>query len=520
MVWPVSDPPLRLAELVGCLSLATDMAMGHPMEQGLGACMVATRLAELSRLSAEEIARAYYLALLRHIGCTTERDGLAAMVGDEIALGASLDSLSGAKATEFMAAFFRFVTADKGPAGKAKAVARLIGGMREFEATNRAICEVAQMLASRLGFDPPLPSEIAAVYERWDGKGMPNKVAGDRIPIPIRVTQIADLAAGIHDLGLGDPAAVVRSRSGTGFDPHLAEVFVRHAPELLAELEAPSRWDAVMAMEPGSGRLLTGEARDHALRAVAEFADLQSTYLVGHSSGVSDLARAAAGRLRLPSQDIDDVGGAGLVHDLGRIGVSAGTWSKRGPLTAGEWEAVRLHPYHTERVLNRAPSLARLAAVASAHHERMDGSGYFRGTASTHLGPGPRLLAAADAYHAMTEPRPHRPAHPPDRAAEELRAEVRAGRLDRECADAVLEAAGHRVGRRKEYAAGLSPREVEVLRLVARGLPTKAIARELVVSPKTAENHIHSIYGKAGVTTRAAATVFAMQHGLMDTLAD
>jgi HD-GYP domain-containing protein (c-di-GMP phosphodiesterase class II) len=274
----------------------------------------------------------------------------------------------------------------------------------------------------------------------------------------------------------------------------------------------------VQRLDPQRAQRLAGEAMDEALRVVADFADLQSTFLVGHSSGVAELAKAAAARMRLPTGDIDDVFRAALVHDLGRIGVSAGVWSKPGPLTAGEWEGVRLHPYHTDRVICRAPFLARLSAIASMHHERMDGSGYFRGAGATQLPPAARVLAAADVFHAMTEPRPHRPAMTPDQAGREVQQEVRAGRLDREAVDAVMEAAGRRVARRKEFAAGLTAREVEVLRLLARGMPIKAIGSKLVISPKTVDNHIQSIYAKAGVTTRAAATVFAMQHGLLDTL--
>ena len=505
-----------MAELIASLALATDMAMGHPMEQGLGTAIVATRMGELAGLSSTDLSDTCYAALLRHIGCTTERDGLAEMVGDEIGLGAVLDPFSGAKGSEYMAAFVRFVTSGKAPLDKARALGRLLGGMREFNAANRAICEVAQMLASRLGFDASFTGALATVYERWDGKGFPSHVEGTGIPVTVRLTQVADLAAALHDLGHADIVTVVRGRSGSGFDPELVDLFVRHAPDLLAELDAPSRWDAVLRLHPGPRLELTGTRLDEALGAVADFADLQSTFLVGHSSGVARLARAAAERLRLPASDVDDVARAALVHDLGRVGVSAGIWSKRGSLTAGEWEGVRMHPYHTDRVLQRAPFMARLASIASMHHERLDGSGYFRGV--TTLSPSSRVLAAADVYHAMIEPRPHRPALNVEQAATEIQREVRAGRLDRESVDAVLQAAGHRVGRRKEYAAGLTARETEVLRLLARGRTTKDIALSLVVSPKTAENHIHSIYAKAQVTTRAAAAVFAMQHGLMDPL--
>jgi len=509
---------LPLAELVASLALATDVAMGHPFEQGLGTCLVATRLGMLAGLSGEDLSRTYHLALLRHIGCTTENDRLAALVGDEIRLSGSIDHLSGAKASEYMAAFVRFVTDGKPLLAKPAAIARLLAGMRGFNAANRAICEVAQMLATRLGSDPGIVEAIGAVYERWDGKGFPNGVRGPDIPLTIRITQVADLASALHDLGHRDVAGVIRSRGGSGFDPDLVELFLSNVEAVLAELETTSRWDAVLDLEPEGGVTLTGVRLDEALRAMADFADLKSPYLVGHSSGVATLARAAAERLGLPAADALDVQWAALVHDLGRVSVSAAVWGKAGPLTAGEWEGVRLHPYQTDRVLNRSPFLRRLAATASLHHERMDGSGYFRGAPASQLTPGARVLAAADAYHAMLEPRPHRSAFEPGQAGARLQDEVRAGRLDRSAADAVLEAAGHRVGRRSEHAAGLTARELEVLRLIARGMSTRDVARSLVISPKTAEHHIEAIYAKAGVTTRAAASVFAMQHGLMDPL--
>ena len=126
-----------------------------------------------------------------------------------------------------------------------------------------------------------------------------------------------------------------------------------------------------------------------------------------------------------------------------------------------------------------------------------------------------RLLAAADVYQALCEPRPHRPARAAQDAAGELRREVTAGRLDGDAVDSVLRAAGHRVGRRREWPAGLTTREVEVLRLLARGLSNKQIAQQLVISPKTAGSHVEHIYRKIDASNRAQASLFAMRHGLM-----
>lgn len=174
------------------------------------------------------------------------------------------------------------------------------------------------------------------------------------------------------------------------------------------------------------------------------------------------------------------------MHDVGRTGVSSGIWMKPEPLSERERERVRLHSYYTERVLARPALLARLGVLAAAHHERMDGSGYHRGAPGSWLPPAARILAAADVYHAMIEPRPHRPAHSPDAAAEGLRREVRAGRLDGEAVNAVLAAAGHRVfAARRSWPAGLSEREVEVLRLIARGYSMRQIAEALTIARKT-----------------------------------
>ncbi len=205
---------------------------------------------------------------------------------------------------------------------------------------------------------------------------------------------------------------------------------------------------------------------------------------------------------------------AASVHDIGRIATPVSVWHRSGPLTPDDWEQVRLHAYHSERVLLRAPALASLAPMAGAHHERLDGSGYHRGTPAAGQPAAVRLLAAVDAYHAMTEPRPHREAMPAARAAEALAEESRAGCLDADLVAAVLETAGQPAPR-IERPAGLTEREAEVVGLLARGLQTKQIAADLGISPKTADHHIQNAYAKMGVSTRAAAALFAMEHGLV-----
>jgi DNA-binding CsgD family transcriptional regulator len=316
-------------------------------------------------------------------------------------------------------------------------------------------------------------------------------------------------------LGDDDRAvAVVQVRAGHAFDPVVTACLADNAPQILDFDAGASAWDEVLAQEPRPWLVLEGRAVDRALEAMASFTDLISPHLTGHSTGVARLAEAAAVDCRLDPAAIRVTRRAGLVHDIGRVAIGAAVWERRGPLTVDDWEQVRLHPYHTERVLCRSPFLAAYAPTAGAHHERLDASGYHRGAAGADLAVPARLLAAADAFHAMTEPRPHRPALTTSDAAKTLAAEARAGRFDADAVSAVISAAGQPAPR-LERPAGLTEREVDVLRLLARGLQTKQIARALAISTKTADHHVQHAYGKLGVSTRAAATLVAMEHGLV-----
>jgi HD-GYP domain-containing protein (c-di-GMP phosphodiesterase class II) len=263
--------------------------------------------------------------------------------------------------------------------------------------------------------------------------------------------------------------AVARRHRGTQFDPAVVDLFCSHAPELLDGLDRASDWDVVLGTEPELSRRVAGAGLDEVLDAMADLVDLKSPYLAGHSRGVANLAAAAAHAAGYPEDDVRVLRRAGLIHDLGRLGVSNAVWDKPGPITDAESERVRLHPYLTDRMLFRVGALDASRQIAARHHERLDGSGYPRGLTAASLTPPDRLLAAADVYHAMTEPRPHRAPLDPGQAARELRAEVISGRLDSEAVEAVLSAAGHRVPARRVWPGGLTTREVEVLGLLARG---------------------------------------------------
>ena len=510
---------VRLAELVASLSLATDLGLGQPMEHVLRSCVLGLSLAEEVGLDESERAAVYYVALLAWLGCHADSYEQAAWFGDDIALRAEAQMVDSA-GPERAAFILRRVGTGSPPWRRALRVGSLLlpgrGGMPAMETTH---CLIAGQFAMRLGLGPEVRDPLQQVFERWDGKGAPAKLAGEQIALTARIVVIADIVEAFRRAGGVEAAAeVARRRAGGQFDPGLAERLYENADRLLGGLEEATGWDAAIAAEPALAGGLSDLQLDSSLEAVADFADLKSPYTTGHSRGVARRAAHAARFAGLGDAAADELRRAGLLHDVGRIGVPNTIWDKPGPLTETEMERVRMHPYLTQRTFSRSARLAQLAQVAAEHHERLDGSGYPRALAGSALSPEARLLAAADAYQAMTEPRPHRPARDPDQIARELRREVAAGRLDVDAVDAVLGAAGHRVARRREGPAGLTRREVEILVLVAQGLSNRAVAERLVIAPKTVGNHVEHIYAKIGCSTRAGASLFAMRHGLLPEL--
>jgi HD-GYP domain-containing protein (c-di-GMP phosphodiesterase class II) len=507
---------VRLAELVAALSLGIDLGFGQPMEHVLRQCLIALRLGERAGLGEDERAVVYYTALLVNVGCHTDAHEQAKWFGDDIALRSTkydhgLRSMRGA-----LAAMGKLGAGNPALLRFRLGLEFAVSGRRDFEGMIAHHAAMARSLGEQLGLREEVLDALAAAYETWDGRGWPGAHAGEEIPLASRLAQIAEFVEVAHRVGGIEAAgALARARSGTQFDPALADLVAHDGEMLLTGLDSTGAWDAVIDAEPSLAVVLTGEQIDSALLAIANFVDLKSPYTLGHAAAVAELAAAAGGILELGGDEQETLRRAGLVHDLGRLGVSNAIWDKTGPLGAGEWERVRFHPYLTERMLQFSETLAPLGAIAVQHRERLDGSGYPRGLAGRAMSTPARILGAADAYQAMREPRPYRPAREPDEAAAELRGEVRAGKLDADAVEAVLGAAGHRVSRRREGPAGLTPREVEVLRLLARGLSNKQIAASLVIAPKTVGNHVEHIYAKTGASNRAGAGLFAMQHGLL-----
>ena len=443
---------VKVTELLGALSFGADLGLGHPTEHVLRQTYIALRLAECLGMDEQEREVVYYASMLAWLGCHIDAYEQAKWFGDDQAFKHDAAYLDIGDAAGSLAFLLRHIGDGRPLAERIKAgVGFLADGRHDLDQMYMNHWRAASALSEDLGLSDAVRDSVAQTFERWDGKGEPD---------------LADVVEVFHHIG-GARAAVdvARARSGGQLDPALVELFATEAETIFGELDQVTTWDAVMGKAPTVGRELSDDDLDQVLAAIADFVDLKSPYTLGHSRGVAELAAGAAAELGM---DTRTVRRAGLVHDLGRMGIPNTIWDKRGPLTAGEVERLRLHPYYTDRILASVPALASLASVAAQHHERLDGSGYPRGSTAESLTPEGRLLAVADCYQAWSEPRPYREALDTGKIAARLREEVKAGRLDGAAVDAVLRGAGHQVRRNREWPAGLTASAKPTASLVTR----------------------------------------------------
>nr|WP_246256202.1 HD domain-containing phosphohydrolase [Isoptericola halotolerans] len=503
-----------MLSLLAGLAAVTDLGTGSATDESLLRCTVATRLARTIGCDEATVREVLYTSLLQHLGCTAYSHELSQALGDDVAATRLAQRVDESDPRDLLRVWVPGLAAATGRSWLG-ALATTARHVRSIDAEAPvATCEVAREASRRLGLAAPVQECLAATTAMWDGSGYP-PLSGDELPLPTRVMHVASVAV-LFLLSTGPRPALteVRRRTGTALDPAVAGAFLTHADDLLDGIADVDPFDVVLDAEPDPVRRVDLSEREAVARTFGDLVDLKAPCLQGHSTTVAGLGAEAAARLGLGA-DVRTVRIAGHLHDIGRVAAPSRHWSKASPLTATERDQTRLHPYHSERVLARVPELADVALLAGQHHERNDGSGYHRGLTGDRISVPSRVLAAADAYCTLLEDRPGRGRSSTREAAHHLRDSVRAGRLDGEVVEAVLEAAGHRAHVRPGHPDGLTDRQVEVLRLVADGLSNQQIADTLVIARRTAEHHVQDVYVKIGASTRAATALYAMEHGLL-----
>ena len=504
------------------LALAQDNAFGQPLESQLRSCLLATWMCDQAGYDDDVRTTAYWVAMLRYLGCTGHAHEVATVFGDEIAIRAQTLVHDAANPAEVMRDVMAYATAGHSPDERDQIVKMIQETAREWAVYNFSSgCEVADMLAQRLDFGPDVRESLRFTFERWNGNGYPNHAQGEAIPLPMRIVHLSHDMEAIGRLFSPDHALeAARDRRDTTYDPALADLFVAHGRGWFDRLGETEPWDAVLALEPEPHRVLAGAELDDALTVVADFIDLKSPYMGGHSRRCARVAADAGQVLGLDDEAAVALRRAALVHDFGTTVVPNSIWDKPGPLTRAEFDRVELHPMVTEQMLRRSPALAVLNPVASAHHERCDGSGYHKRLRADDEDLSACVLAATEVYVGLTTERADRPPFEPADAADRaspagVRRRARAARKPG--------GAGGRRPRRATDVAGQAPAQsgrADPARgrgAAARGEGPdhRQIADRLYISPKTADHHIQHIYGKIRVSTRAAAALWAMEHAVV-----
>lgn len=500
--------PVGIGGVVAALSVTSDLARGHPAGEAMRACLLASELARRAGLDEPRRSDIWYTTLLRFAGCAATSHELAARYGgDDVFVRARGDLIDPARPAEAL----RLLAELAESAGRLRMLGRAPGAARFYAEMMRADCEVGAELTRRLRLPGTVTRAVLDGFERFDGRGVPEGRVGDEVAEAARYAAVGFAAVMFDVVGGAETAVAMVARwSGRALDPAIAALFLDAPAELLAVSGPDDLWAAVVEAEPDPRRTFRDDAAlEAALAAFADAADLKTPWFHGHSGGVARLARNAAEKLAPEAAAL--LYRAGLLHDLGRVAVPTGIWERPGPLRPDEWELVRLHPYHSGRIVSRSSVLAPLAPLVARHHERVDGSGYPAGVGASELDAPACLLAAADALHALGEPRPHRAALGAGEASRVLSGLP----LDRDAIRAVLAAADAPPPSLPPLPADLTERELEVLRRLVAGRTKRQIAAELVISPSTVHTHTVHVYEKCGVSTRAGLAMFAMRHGLV-----
>ena len=506
---------IRLAELLGSLSFAGDLGRGQPMGHVLRTTRIAMALADRLGVPSSQLTHVYFTSLLVHAGCTAGAAEFAAfLASDELSAQKDFCLCDPNNLGQLFGWLKRNVAKGQPlPARTLRMLQMMSKGEKAFQDIDQGCSEVGSRIAARLGMTEATQLGLYHICETWNGKG-PHGFKGEDIPLAGRIVNVAMiLEVFVSDRGVAAAKDAASARKGKSFDPSVADAALAFCEDagFWEAMREQEPWISVLGLEPEPVRYVEESTLDDFAYALADIVDLKSTTTATHSRRTAELAESLAKRLQLAADDIALTRRAALVHDVGLVAVPSLLLENGAAWSEADFERFRLHTYYTERILSRAEVLQPIGAVASAHHESIDGSGYHRALAGTQLSVPARVVAAASAYVECLESVRDDPEHALS-ALKERRT------MDPDCLAALVAEVGGReqpAAPRRTWPAGLTEREVEVLRLIATGLNLKETADRLVISDHTARHHLESVYGKAGVSSRAGVTLFAVENGLL-----
>lgn len=461
---PPPDVPVRretsalvripLSEVVASLSKALDLTEGQPLGHSVRACIIGMRLGQEIGLDEERLGALYYALLLKDAGCSSNASRMAALFGsDDRAVKPQMKVVDWDHKMRLAVETWR----NTGLQSSIVSRVRYFLGIARQEQMSRdmiaARCERGADIARRLGFPDETVTAIHSLDEHWNGNGYPEGRRGDEIPLFSRILNIAQTAEVFLAKGGSDAAlAVLRERRGRWFDPALVDTVVgwRADGSWWNSVTAPDQMAHATLLEPAQhAREVDDAGLDRVAEAFAEIIDAKSPFTYKHSSNVAMYACAIGERLGFDARTMQRTRRAGLLHDIGKVGVSNRVLDKNGPLADDERAAVQSHPMYTWEILGRVSAFASFARQAATHHEKLDGSGYPWKLRGDELDKPSRAMVVADIYEALTADRPYRAGMPVEKALAILEQE-RGDKLDGDAIDALAEAVS---GRERETGA-------------------------------------------------------------------
>lgn len=410
---------VTLAELIGSLSHALDMTEGQPPGHGERCCWIGMHVGAALGLETAALWSLYYTLLLKDIGCSSNAARICELyLADDRAFKRDFKTVG----TSLPDTFSFIVSRTGRDAGWRARVAAITNIVRNGDAIAQELiatrCDRGAQIVRRLRFPESVAQGIRALDEHFNGEGRPDRLAGDDIPVASRIALLAQVVDVFHSAhGIEAAVAEVRRRRGTWLDPQVVDAFTqaRQAPSFWATLAGASLSSEVRALEPARHAIEVDEDYlDDIAEAFGAVVDTKSSYTAGHSLRVAEITSALAHAIGMPPERGRWLRRGALLHDVGKLGVSNTILDKPGRLDADEWIAVRKHAAYTGEILGRLPAFAELARVASAHHEKLDGTGYPLGLGAADIPLETRIITTADIYDAISAPRPYHAARDPD----------------------------------------------------------------------------------------------------------
>src|SRR5579859_4618168 len=511
-----------LAALLCALSFATGVGFGGHIEHGLKSAYLGLQIADALTLNDEEREAIFYGALLKDVACTACSAGIAAFFPDDEQVSLSdVILIDPTSISDMLGWLSRYVPLDsRFPSRISKLFSFMIQCGPIVKETMRSHCEVAELFARQLGFPDHVQRTLRFQWERWDGKGMAYHLKRTATPITARILHFAQVLELTYHFGSPEKTCIIaQERRGTRFDPALVDVFLTLAQQVgfWKAFEEQSTQEAMLAIRPSTvaERGLEDET-ERVCETLADFIDVKTRETWHHSHIVAELAVDMGNCLGLAGDELTRLRCAALVHVIGKVAVPITILTKGEQRSESEWETYRLHPYYTQRILERVEALQGLAIAASAHHEWVNGQGYHRQLSGDQIPFHGRILAVANSYARLM---PQGEQRDPTSVLSKMRPLV-GTQFDATCFDALVRSLTHMGGVKSlsptpRKIGNLTERECEVLSLLAEGQNTPQIGRTLGISKKTVEHHLAHIYNKIGVTCRTAAVVYAVQQGLV-----